>query len=59
MNSEIEGKVHAVVSVNAFENVDPALVRRSPISFEGEDTGSRLARRARHWIPQVAWRHAR
>ena len=59
VTSEIEGRLHAVVSVNAFENVDPALVRRAPISFDGEDTDSRLARRARHWIAQVAWRPAR
>ena len=59
VTSEIEGKLHAVVSVNAFENVDPAMLRRAPISFEGEDTGSRLARRARNWIAQVTWRPSR
>jgi hypothetical protein len=51
--SEIDGKLYAVISVNAFNGVDPALIRRSPASFEGEDTGSRLARRKRNWIGAV------
>lgn len=51
--SEIDGRLYAVVSVNAFNGVDPALVRRAPASFEGEDTGSRLARRKRGWIGSV------
>jgi hypothetical protein len=42
-----------VVSVNAFDGVDPALLRRSPAHLEGEDTGSRLARRKRNWIARV------
>jgi hypothetical protein len=53
VTSRIEGKTYAVVSVNAFDNVDPALLKRSQISFEGEDQATRLARRARGWIPNV------
>lgn len=53
VSSEIEGRIHAVVSVNAFDDVDPALLRRAPVSFEGEAADSRLARRARHWIADV------
>jgi hypothetical protein len=53
VTSEIDGRVYAVVSVNAFENVDPARIRRAPISFDGEGEESRLARRARNWIPSV------
>lgn len=49
----IDGHRYAVVSVNAFENVDPALLRRTPASFDTEDESARLARRKRHWIAQV------
>lgn len=50
---EVADRLYAVVSVNALENVDPAWLRRSASSFEGEDVGSRLARRERNWIPRV------
>ena len=56
VTSRIDGGLYAVVSVNAFENVDPSLVRRAPISFDGEGEDSRLARRKRHWIGKVAFR---
>ena len=58
VTSEIEGRLYAVVSVNAFNNVDRALVRPAPISFEGEDTSSRLARRQRNWIGDVRFTEA-
>jgi hypothetical protein len=44
---------HAVVNVNVFENVDASWLRRAPVSFEGEDVESRLARRKRNWIADV------
>lgn len=50
---ELEGRTFAVVNVNAFVDVDPATLRRSPASFEGEDLATRLARRTRNWIPDV------
>jgi hypothetical protein len=53
VTSRIDGRLYAVVSVNAFDGVDPALIRRAPISFDGEGEGPRLARRARHWIGDV------
>jgi len=53
VTSEIDGGLYAVVSVNAFEGVDPALIKPAPVSFEGEDEGSRLARRKRSWIGDV------
>lgn len=53
VTSEIEGRTYAVVSVNAMDGIDPALLRRSPASFEGEDEGTRLARRAKGWISSV------
>ena len=55
VTSDIEGRTYAVVSVNAFDGVDPALIRRAPISFEGEDTGARLERRKRGWIGDVQY----
>lgn len=54
VTSRIDERLYAVVSVNAFENVDPALLRRAAASFEGEETGTRLERRKRNWIPEVA-----
>ncbi len=50
---DIDGSTYAVVSVNAFEGVDPALLRRASSAFDGEDRQSRLARRKRNWIPRV------
>jgi len=55
VTSRIDGREYAVVSVNAFEGVDPALVRRAPITFEGESEDARLARRTRNWIGDVQW----
>ena len=51
---DIDGHVYAVVNVNTFENVDPGWLQRSSASFDGEDVASRLARRRRNWIADVA-----
>jgi len=53
VTSRIDGHVYAVVSVNAFEGVEPSRLRRSPANFDGEGTDSRLERRKRNWIPSV------
>jgi len=53
VTSEIEGRAYAVVNVNALEGIDPAWLRRSAASFDGEDVQARLARRARNWIARV------
>ncbi len=53
VTSGIDGRLYAVVNVNVFENVDPALLRRSPSSFEGENEEARLNRRRRNWIADV------
>lgn len=53
VTSLIDGRLYAVVSANAFEGVDPALLVRSPSNFDGEGADSRLARRARNWIADV------
>jgi len=55
VTSTLDGRVHAVVSVNAFEGIDPARIRRAPADFEGEATEARLARRKRNWIPDVVF----
>jgi hypothetical protein len=54
VTSRIDGRLYAVVSVNAFENVEPSLLRRAPVSFDAESEETRLARRKRGWIPEVA-----
>ena len=48
-------RVFAVVSVNALDDVDPALLRRVSSSVEGELEADRLARRARNWIGDVVF----
>ena len=53
VTSRIDGRLYAVVSVNAFENVEPALLRRAPATFEGENEQARLSRRKRNWIADV------
>jgi hypothetical protein len=53
VTSRIAGRLYAVVSVNAFDNVDPSLLRRAPATFEGECEEERLARRERNWIRNV------
>jgi hypothetical protein len=55
VTSRVDGRLYAVVSVNAFEGVDPSLLRRASASFDGEGTDSRLARRKRSWIPDVQY----
>ena len=53
VTSTIDGRTYAVVSVNAFEGIDPALLKRAGADFEGEDETARLARRKRNWIGDV------
>ncbi len=53
VTSEIDGGLYAVVSVNAFNGVDPSLLREAAISFGDEDVDTRLARRKRNWIADV------
>ena len=53
VTSRIEGRLYAVVSVNAFVDVDPALLKRGAATFDEESEAVRLARRTRNWIPSV------
>jgi hypothetical protein len=55
VTSRIDGRLYAVVSVNAFEGVKPSLFRRASATFEGEGEGGRLARRKRNWIANVEY----
>jgi hypothetical protein len=53
VTSRIDGRLYAVVSVNALEGVEPSLLRRTPATFDGETEEARLARRKRNWIGGV------
>lgn len=55
VTSRIEGRLYAVVNVNAFENVPPSLLKHASTSFEGENQENRLERRKRNWIGNVAF----
>ena len=51
--SRIDDRDYAVVNINTFEGIDPALFDRSSSDFEGEATEDRLARRKSRWIADV------
>ncbi len=53
VTSRIDNHLYAVVSVNAFEGIEQALLRHSPASFDGEGSDTRLERRKRNWIGKV------
>ena len=55
VTSRIEGRLFAVVNVNAFDDVDASLLRRSLSALDDEDEPTRLARRMRNWIGDVVW----
>jgi len=51
--SYIDEKQYAVVNVNSFAETGRFSFSASSTDFDGEDTGSRLERRKRNWIPSV------
>jgi hypothetical protein len=53
VTSRIDGHLYAVVSVNAFEQVEPSLLRRASATFDAENEEARLSRRKRNWIANV------
>lgn len=53
VTSRIDGRLYAVVSINAFENVEPSLLRRASATFDAENEEARLSRRQRNWIANV------
>lgn len=56
VTSLINDHLYALVSVNAFDEVDPAMILSAPATFDGEDQAARLARRAQNWIATVSIR---
>lgn len=57
VTSTIEGRRYAVISVNALDDLDPTWLQHARVSFEGEDSADRLARRQRNWIADVTLVH--
>jgi hypothetical protein len=55
VTSRIDGRLYAVVGVNAFEGVEPSRLRRTSATFEEETEDARLARRKRNWIGDVEY----
>lgn len=55
VTSRIQGRLYAVVSVNAFEGLDPARIQTVTGQFDNESLEQRLARRQRNWIGDVEW----
>lgn len=53
VTSRIDDRLYAVVSVHAFEGIDPARLRQAAANFDGETEQTRLARRQRNWIGDV------
>ena len=53
VTSRIEDHLYAVVNVNALENLDISLPRRTSAAFQKESEQERLSRRTRHWIAHV------
>lgn len=53
--SQIEGRLYAVVNVNALEGVDRSFFRHASVSFDYESKEARIARRKRHWIANVEY----
>ncbi len=54
VTSLIDGVTYAVVNVRCLEDVSLEEALVSPTDFDGEDTGSRLERRAARWSRVVA-----
>jgi hypothetical protein len=55
VTSRLDGRLYAVVSVNAFEGVDQSLIVRVSTNFDGEEKESRIARWKRNWIANVEY----
>lgn len=55
VTSEIEGRLYAVVSVNAFENVERSMLKPASVTFDEETEALRLSRRKRGWVANVEY----
>jgi len=51
----LDGRVYAVVNVNAFESLGLTRICSLPASFDDEVIAERLARRKRNWIANVSF----
>jgi hypothetical protein len=58
VTSRTDGRLYAVVNVNALEGIDPSLLRRASATFDEETEATRLERRKRNWIAEVAFTRA-
>lgn len=60
VTSRIDGRLYAVVNVNAFEDVNQSLLQSATAAtFDGESEAARLARRQRNWIANVEYEEPR
>jgi len=50
----MDGKRYAVFNVRTFDDVERSELAETPMDFEGEGTGDRLARRRRNWTPEAS-----
>ncbi len=55
VTGRIDGRLYAVVSVNAFDGVDRSLLRHVSASLGEESADARIERRKRNWIAQVEY----
>ena len=46
-----DGKAYATLNVNCFDRVDEFTQAASPVSYDGESSGERIARRIARWTP--------
>lgn len=53
--SRIKGRLYAVVSVKAFDDVDSSLFRHVSVHLDDEEKSARLERRERNWIANVKY----
>lgn len=53
VTSRIDGRLHAVVNVNAFRDTAPLVFRHAAANFDGESEAARIARRRQNWIADV------
>ncbi len=51
---ETGGKAYGIVNIHALKKRPPKLAATAPISYEAEDSGGRVARRAARWTPVSA-----
>ncbi len=51
----IEGRLYAVVNVQALDDIDPSLFRHESVHLDNEEKCVRIARRKQNWIANVAY----